>query len=58
MRDKRNIAIRNALAKKNMTQWELAVLLGVSEPTITRWMRQELPEERQREIIALIEKGR
>ena len=54
---KANMSIRNALAERKMPLWQLAVLAGVSEPTIVRWMRTELPEERQKELIALIEKG-
>ena len=54
---KNNMDIREALAAKKMTQWQLAILLGISEPTLTRWMRQELPEERKKEILNQIENG-
>lgn len=54
---KNNAAIREALAQKNMTQWQLAILLGISEPTLTRWLRQELPEERKNKILELIKNG-
>ena len=54
---KHNLAIREALKDKGMTQWELAIMLGVSEPTITRWFRQELSAERQAKIIEQIKKG-
>lgn len=53
----RNKTIREALKKNSMFQWELAELMGVTEATITRWMRKELPEETQREMVELIEKG-
>ncbi len=54
---KANQRVREELAKQNMYLWELAVLLGVSEPTITRMMRKELPEQRQNELVELIKKG-
>ena len=34
---------------------ELADIIGISEPTMCRWMRKELPEDEQRLIIAKIE---
>lgn len=56
-KQKSNMAIREALAEKNMTQWQLAILLGVSESTLTKWMRQEFSDERKREIVELIKNG-
>ncbi len=49
-----NEKIRNALKKCGMCQWKLAILLGISEQTIYRKLRVELPEEEQQKLIELI----
>ena len=54
----KNIIVRQALKKHGMRQWELAVLLGISEQTIYRKLRIELPEEEQRNLANLIAKHR
>lgn len=54
---KTNEKIRTALKERKMHQWELAERLGVSEPTLTRWMRHELSEEEQDRIVSVIEGG-
>ncbi len=41
--------------RKGVYFWEIAMKLGVSEPTITRWMRVELPEDKRREIEWIID---
>lgn len=50
----KNEKIRKALTAAGMKQWQLADLLGISEPTLTRWLRHELPQEKQAEIVAVI----
>lgn len=52
-----NLKIRKALGESMMKQWELADLLGISENTLTRRLRKELPEEEQQRIISIIKKG-
>ena len=40
--------------------WKIAAYIGVSEPTITRWMRFKLPKDKElriREAIALLSRG-
>lgn len=51
-----NLAIRNALKRCGLYSYNLADILGVSEATITRMMRHELPRDEQNRIINLIEK--
>lgn len=53
-----NLKIRKAMAEHSLTQWKLARLLGVSESTVYRMIREELPEEEQDRIVALINEGR
>lgn len=45
MNDMRNKEIRNAMKQNGITQWKLGELLGVSENTVNRKLRKELPEE-------------
>lgn len=50
-----NIKIRQALASKMMKYYQLDEILGVSEATRCRMLRNELPDEEQNRIIQLIE---
>ena len=53
---KANQDIRDYAAQKGVYFWEIAIQLGISEPTITRWMRVELLEDKRREIRQIIDK--
>lgn len=50
-----NIKIRIKLLEHNKRIWWLAKILETSEATISRKLRNELPEEEQNRIIQLIE---
>lgn len=50
----KNNEIREALKEANMKQWQLAELLHISEFTLSRKLRKEIPEDEKREIISLI----
>ena len=52
-----NMTIRHSLKEHGLKQWELANLLGVSEATVVRMFRTELPEEKQEHILSVIEQG-
>lgn len=52
-----NVAVRNALTEHGLFTYSLEDILGVSETTVTRMMRHELPKEEQDRIIKLIEEG-
>ena len=54
MIDMRNKEIRNAMKQKGIAQWKLGELLGVSENTINRKLRKELPEEEKQKILEVI----
>ena len=47
--------IRIKLLEHNKRLWWLAQILGTSESTITRRLRNELPEEEQLRIVQLID---
>lgn len=51
---RQNETIRQKLRIANMPLWALADALGVSEPTITRWMRHELSKERRQQVMDAI----
>lgn len=45
---KTNAEIREFARENGITLWQIAVKLGVSEATITRWLRVPLSEEREK----------
>lgn len=50
-----NTAIRTRAKAKGVRLWELAETMGISEPTITRRLRRELPAAEKVQIMALID---
>jgi len=53
-----NRKIRIAMLENNIRQWELARLLGVSEASVSRKLRDELPDDEQKRIVGIIKNGR
>ena len=53
---KNNIAIRTVLMETGVKLYEVADALEISETTMTRRMRHELPEADQKKIIGIIKK--
>lgn len=51
----RNKLIRTTLRCSDVKHWELAEQLGVSEATVCRWLRTELPEDKTTRILQAIE---
>ena len=49
-----NEIIKDELKDKKVYQWELAVALGISEQTMVRRMRFEMSEDKQWELLTLI----
>ena len=52
-----NKRIRIKLLEYDLKQWNLAKIMGVSEATIYRRLREELPEDEQDRIIGIIEEA-
>ncbi len=50
-----NLIIREELKARRVRHWELAAALGISEQTLVRWLRFELDEERQLEMLMKID---
>lgn len=51
---KRNEDIKNEMNKSNILRNEVAESLGVSESTLYRWLRSEMPEKRKRTVMEAI----
>ena len=50
-----NLIIREDLKARRVRHWELAAALGISEQTLVRWLRFELSEDRQLDMLMKIE---
>lgn len=51
---KANCEIRSECRKCGIKLWELAAWIGISEATMTRKLRQELPSEQRDHILSMI----
>lgn len=51
---KENQDVRRAARASGVPLWRVAAAIGVSEPTLTRWLRVPLPEDKERRIMAAI----
>ena len=49
-----NMDVRLKARGAGVPLWQIADRLGVSEPTLTRWMRQKLPKEKKSQILSTI----
>lgn len=50
-----NEEVRKAARIADVPIWKIAMVLGISEPTIFRWLRTELPEDRKAAMMAAID---
>ena len=53
----KNKKVRLKMMEHEITQYGLSKLMGVSEMTVYRRLRDELPEDEQDRIVALIEQS-
>ena len=51
---KRNADIRQAIKEAGLTQWQIAEAIGVSDPTITIWLRHDLTADKRDRIMEAI----
>lgn len=49
-----NMDVRSAAKEKGVFLYQIADKLGVSEPTMIRWLRYELPTEKKTKIMQII----
>ncbi len=52
---KKNIDIHRAAKENGVFLWEIAEKLGVSEPTLNRYLRKEMPDSQKAKFHAAIE---
>jgi len=50
-----NTDIRTVSKEKNVRLWEIAEYLKISDPTMTRKLRRELPDTEKQRIFAIID---
>ena len=50
-----NLTIRRKLKEAEVFQWEISERLGISEMTLVRKLRRELPEAEKQKIFSAIE---
>lgn len=55
MKKPANQELRNAAKTAKVPLWRIAEVLGISEPTMTRKLRRELPEKEKQQILGIIE---
>lgn len=51
---KANQKVRELAQKTGVKHWQIAEHLGISEPTIMRWLRVPLSEDREKAIMTAI----
>lgn len=50
-----NLDVRTIAKENGVRLWEIADKLGISEPTITRKLRRELPADEKKKMLAIID---
>lgn len=50
-----NLDVRTIAKENGVRLWEIADKLGISEPTITRKLRRELPADEKQKILSIID---
>ena len=51
---KENQGVRKAARVAGVPLWKIAAAVGVSEPTLIRWLRFPLPEDKEHRIMEAI----
>lgn len=51
-----NEEIKKIIKKTRFKQYEIATVIGISEATLCRWFRKELPAEQKEKIMNAIER--
>lgn len=52
--EKENEKVRSSARIARVPLWRIAAAIGISEPTLTRWLRFPLPEEKEKRIMTAI----
>ena len=51
-----NLMVRERAKKQKVSLWRIATEIGISEPTITRWLRVPLSQQKEKLILDAISK--
>ena len=51
-----NLMVRERAKKQKVSLWRIAHEIGISEPTITRWLRVPLSQQKEKLILDAISK--
>ena len=51
-----NKDLRDEFRIANVRQWEVAEAMGISEMTLVKWLRRELPEDKKNLVRKAIQK--
>ncbi len=51
----KNYDIRCSIQQHRLHHYEIADALGINESTFSRWLRDELPEDKKEKIFQIIE---
>lgn len=49
-----NEQVRRAARSAGVPLWRVAAAIGVSEPTLTRWLRFPLPKDKEQRVMVAI----
>lgn len=49
-----NMDIRYEIMKQGLKNYQVAMSMGVSETTFSRWLRNELPAKKKKEILEIL----
>jgi len=52
----KNIEIRERIRENRLRHYEVATALGISEYTLSIWLRRELSDEKKQEILAVVDR--
>ena len=52
---KENLEVRRAAKEAKVPLWKVAAGVGISEPTLIRWLRFPLPAEKEQRIMTAIQ---
>lgn len=50
-----NTEIRVAMVGAGLKHYQVAEAMGIADETFSRWLRHELPEDKQKQILAVID---
>lgn len=51
-----NLMVRERAKKQKVSLWRIANEIGINEPTITRWLRVPLSQQKEKLILDAISK--